>query len=369
MIRRVPPDCIYRLRRRNFRQPRRVLGHVAIDFRDGKTFPRPGRQPIGGVLWLARLFDKARAAAAGTIFDYIYPCPMDRGVMERWGIAPETFDEAIATHRTDDAIHRWLSVRVAPERIAEANRWLLVEKAENLDRQDAEEGRTRRTPMGQTIEYPRPDGAKAPGYLALPADPEHAPGIVLIEEWWGVNDNIKSIADAYAAAGYRTLVPDLYRGRVAATGDEANHLMQGLDFIDAATQDVRGAAVYLKRQRAKVGVTGYCMGGALTLLASMHVPELDAAVVFYGYPPPEAGDPATISIPLMAHWAKRDEFFKSDGIAPIEERLKAGGVAHEFYWYDTGHAFSNPGGIGNYDAAAAQLAWERTLEFWNRTLR
>jgi len=113
---------------------------MPTDFRDGKTFPRRGRQPIGDALWLARVFDKGRAAAAGTIFDYIYPCPMDKGVMERWGITPEQFDEAMKTHTTDEAISAWLFERVPPERIKDANEWLVRERLENLDRQDAEEG-------------------------------------------------------------------------------------------------------------------------------------------------------------------------------------------------------------------------------------
>jgi hypothetical protein len=113
---------------------------MAIDFRDGKTFPRRGRQPLGEFLWLARVYDKARAAQNGTIHDYIYPCPMDKGVMERWGITPAEFTEAIRTHSSDEAIHEWLRRRVPPERIQAANRWLLEEKVENLDRQDAEEG-------------------------------------------------------------------------------------------------------------------------------------------------------------------------------------------------------------------------------------
>jgi len=113
---------------------------MATDFRDGKTFPRRGRELLGDALWLARLFDKARAAAAGTIFDYIYPCPMDKGVMERWGITPDEFDEANASHTTDQAIKEWLASRTTPERIGDANRWLLDEKKANLDRQDSEEG-------------------------------------------------------------------------------------------------------------------------------------------------------------------------------------------------------------------------------------
>jgi hypothetical protein len=116
------------------------MGRMSTDFRDGKTFPRRGRQAIGDVLWLLRMADKGRAAAAGTIYDYIYPCPMDCGVMERWGITPAAFDTALARHASDDALHDWLIERVSSERVRSANEWLLGKKTENLDRQDAEEG-------------------------------------------------------------------------------------------------------------------------------------------------------------------------------------------------------------------------------------
>ena len=115
---------------------------MPTDFRDGKTFPRRGREPLGNALWLARVYDKARAAAAGTIHDYIYPCPMDRGVMERWGITPAAFNDAIRTHTTDDAIRTWLMERASDEKVRNANNWLIDERQENLDRQDAEEGVT-----------------------------------------------------------------------------------------------------------------------------------------------------------------------------------------------------------------------------------
>ncbi len=115
---------------------------MATDFRDGKTFPRRGRQPLGEFLWLARVIDKARAAQNGTIRDYIYPCPMDKGVMEHWGITPEEFTQAVRTYATDDEIYAWLKERVPAERAEAANRWLREEKGENMDRQDAEEGAT-----------------------------------------------------------------------------------------------------------------------------------------------------------------------------------------------------------------------------------
>ena len=113
---------------------------MATDFRDGKTFPRRGRYELGGAYWLARVFDKARASANGTIHDYIYPCPMDQGVLQRWGVSPGEFDAATRTNTTDEAILSWLQARTTPQQIEAANRWLVSEKLENLERQDSEEG-------------------------------------------------------------------------------------------------------------------------------------------------------------------------------------------------------------------------------------
>ena len=112
---------------------------MPTDFRDGKTFPRRGRDLLGPFMWLKRVFDKARAHANGTIFDYIYPCPMDQGVFQRWGITSSQFDAAIKTHTSDEAILDWVQERVSENARESANAWLVNEKTENLDRQDREE--------------------------------------------------------------------------------------------------------------------------------------------------------------------------------------------------------------------------------------
>ena len=116
------------------------MGGMPTDFRDGKTFPRRGRESIGEALWLLRVSDKGRASAAGTIHDYIYPCPMDQGMLERWGITPAEFDKALRNNPTDESLYNWFTERVSPEQIRTANAWLLAERMENLERQDAEEG-------------------------------------------------------------------------------------------------------------------------------------------------------------------------------------------------------------------------------------
>ncbi len=228
--------------------------------------------------------------------------------------------------------------------------------------------------MGKIIDYARPDGASVTGYLAEPADP-HAPGIVVIQEWWGLNDQIKGVADRLAAEGYRALVPDLYRGKVTLEAAEAHHLMTGLDFSDAAGQDVRGALQYLKATGShKAGVTGFCMGGALTLLAASHVPEVDAACAWYGYPPLEFINADTLNAPLMAHWAVHDEFFAIAGVDALQAKLDTAGKTYQFFRYDAKHAFANEEADDRglpplkHDAAASQLAWERTLPFFKRTL-
>jgi carboxymethylenebutenolidase len=230
--------------------------------------------------------------------------------------------------------------------------------------------------MGRTIEYQRPDGQGVAGYLAEPAAAGAAPGIVVIQEWWGLNDQIRGVANMLAAAGYRALVPDLYRGQVALDANEAQHLMEGLDFGSAAGQDVRGAVQYLKASgSAKVGATGFCMGGALTLLSSVNVPETDAGIVWYGYPPLEYVDATKIRIPLLGHWATEDVPFPIAGVDALEAKLRAAGVAFEFHRYPAKHAFANETADSKgldflkYDPAAAALAWERTMAFMSRHLR
>src|SRR5436190_23842759 len=172
--------------------------------------------------------------------------------------------------------------------------------------------------MAKTIEYKRPDGKMVKGYLAEPAAGAKAPGMVVIQEWWGLNDQIRGVADKLAKSGYRALVPDLYRGKVALEANEAKHLMEGLNFGDAAGQDIRGAVQYLKKGSAKVGVTGFCMGGALTVLSAVNVPEMDAGVIWYGYPPLEYVDASNVKAPLLGHWATEDQAFPIGKVDELE---------------------------------------------------
>lgn len=224
--------------------------------------------------------------------------------------------------------------------------------------------------MGSHIQYHRPDGQSVSAYLVEPEQGPHQPAVVVIQEWWGLDDQIKAVADQLAAAGYRALVPDLYRGKLALEAKEAEHLMGDLNFGDVAAQDIRGAVQHLKKTGSpKVAVTGFCMGGALTLLSAVNVPELDASVVWYGYPPLEYIDASKIQKPLQAHWALHDEFFPIAGVDQLENNLKAAKVPYTFYRYHAKHAFTNPAADARqlpplqYNPVATKEAWERTYAF------
>ncbi|HLQ85686.1 MAG TPA: dienelactone hydrolase family protein [Salinisphaeraceae bacterium] len=222
--------------------------------------------------------------------------------------------------------------------------------------------------MAQQIEITRPDGQTAPAWHAQPDAAAAAPGIVVVQEWWGVNEQIKRVGRQWTDAGYRVLIPDLFRGEQPLDEAEAEHDMNRLDFGDAATQDVRAAVQYLKTDSDQVGVIGFCMGGVLALLAAMHVPEADAAISWYGIPPDEAGDPAAIDIPVQCHFAEQDTFFPIETAAALQQKLEAGNVTHECYRYDAPHAFGNED-WDYYDEQAAKIAWQRSMRFFAEHLQ
>lgn len=230
--------------------------------------------------------------------------------------------------------------------------------------------------MGRMTSFKRPDGQTINGYLAEPAAAAKAPGIVVIQEWWGLTGQIKGVAGRLAKAGYRALVPDLYRGKVTLEAKEAEHLMSGLNFGDAAGQDVRGAVQHLKASGSKkAGVTGFCMGGALTLLSAANVPEADASVAWYGFPPLEYLDASKIKAPLLGHYALEDQFFPIATVDQLEKKLRAASVSFEFHRYRAKHAFANEEANERklppleYNPQAAELAWTRTMEFLDRHLK
>ena len=231
--------------------------------------------------------------------------------------------------------------------------------------------------MGTTVEFKRPDGQVATGWLA---EAQNAvASVVVIQEWWGLNEQIRGVAERLASAGFSALVPDLYKGKSTVEAEEAHHLMTGLDFADAAANDVRGAVQFLKARSigsGKVGVTGYCMGGALTLLALTMAPEVDAGVVWYGLPPLEYVDASKIGArPVLAHWALQDQAFAIDKVDALEARLLEAKVRYEGHRYLAHHGFANETALGprripitQYDPVWAQQAWDRTMRFFGQQL-
>jgi carboxymethylenebutenolidase len=236
---------------------------------------------------------------------------------------------------------------------------------------------TMNTITGTTVTFSRPDGKSLSGYFARQnaADIKNAPAIVVIQEWWGLNDQIRGVANRLAQCGYQVLVPDLYRGQCTVEEEEAKHLMEGLDFGDAAAQDIRGAVQYLKTQASQVGITGFCMGGALAWLALCQIPELAAGVAWYGLPPLEFVQAENIRVPVLAHWGMQDEFFPPEQVDRLEAKLRNAQVDAQFHRYLAYHAFANEAAVGpgriaqtQYDPVWAQQAWDRTLTFFGRTL-
>ena len=225
------------------------------------------------------------------------------------------------------------------------------------------------------VSFKRPDGQEVQGYLTSPAQPQDAPAIVVIQEWWGLNDQIRGVADRLARCGYHALVPDLYRGKSTVEEEEAHHLMEGLNFGDAVSQDIAGAVAYLRQRSAKVGITGFCMGGALTLLALGQNPELAAGVVWYGAPPLDYIDAGKIKAPVQGHWATQDAFFPIATVDALEAKLREAGAHVDFHRYLAYHGFANETAVGpgriagtQHDPVWSEHAWDRTLTFFGRQL-
>ncbi|MCX7376700.1 MAG: dienelactone hydrolase family protein [Alphaproteobacteria bacterium] len=222
--------------------------------------------------------------------------------------------------------------------------------------------------MGTRIPFKRPDGQEAQGYLAR-AGKAGAPGVVVIQEWWGLQDQIKGICDRLALAGYDALAPDLYGGTVVPyhDTDAANREMSSLNFLEATDQLVRGAAQFLLRSSGKVGLTGFCLGGAVTILGACRIPELSAGVCFYGLPPGSVAGPADVKVPLQGHFALRDDWCTPAAVASFEEGLGKAGKDGVFFLYDADHGFMNEQ-RPVHDRAHGELAWERMLAFWGEHL-
>jgi carboxymethylenebutenolidase len=226
---------------------------------------------------------------------------------------------------------------------------------------------------GQQVSFPS-NGGTAEGYLATPASGS-GPGVVVIQEWWGLVPWITSIADRLAAEGYLALVPDLYHGKTTAEPDEAGKLMMAMK-MDQAAKDMSGAVDYLKQHSAstgKVGSVGFCLGGGLSLYVATLRP-LDACVIYYGVLPGVQPDLTKIAGPVLGHYAEDDGWATPDAAHALEQQIREAGKQVEFHIYPGAkHAFMNPSPEvlktgGGYDEQAAKLSWDRTLAFFRQHL-
>jgi carboxymethylenebutenolidase len=196
--------------------------------------------------------------------------------------------------------------------------------------------------------------------------------LVVVQEWHGINDEMRGKVTRFASEGYLALAPDLYHGKCAKNDDEAGKLMSALDF-GKAVAEIGAAVQYLKEQprsNGKVGVLGFCMGGALTFAAAANVPGLACAVPFYGLPDVSKLDFAKVTAPIQAHFAGHDDWASPDRARKLAKELEALGKSIELHVYDgAGHAFMRDSDPAKYHEASAKKAWERTLAFLKQHLQ
>jgi len=228
-------------------------------------------------------------------------------------------------------------------------------------------------PMGEMVEFPS-NGTTGTGYLAVPGSGS-GPGVVVIQEWWGLNDQIKEVCDRFASEGLVALAPDLYRGEETTSSDEAGRLMMALN-IEQAAKDMSGAVDYLRRRDDVtgdgVGVTGFCMGGGLALwLATLRPDDVRAVVPYYGVIPWPGAQPdfSELRAAVQGHYAANDGSASPEMVAELDEKLTSMGKSAEFFVYpETDHAFANHHRPEVHVAEAAELAWQRTVDFFRTNL-
>jgi carboxymethylenebutenolidase len=216
------------------------------------------------------------------------------------------------------------------------------------------------------------NGGQAHGYLAKPASGS-GPGVIVVQEWWGLDDHMADIVDRFAAEGFVALAPDLYGGRVAHDTDTAGKYMSDLP-AEQAARDLSGAVDFLLADESvtssKLGDVGFCMGGAFALaLAAQQGDRIGAVVAFYGVGP-IPNDFSGISAPVLGHYGEQDQFYPVDQARAQEQQMKEQMQSPvEFHYYDAGHAFHNDKDqLGTYDEGAAKQAWSRTVEFLRANL-
>jgi len=230
--------------------------------------------------------------------------------------------------------------------------------------------------VGEEVVYGLVDGQQVRGYMARPASATadaRLPAIIVIHEWWGLNENIRMMARRLAGEGYRALAVDMYGGRVATTPQQAQEYMQEvLNDTDRGVGHLMSAALFLKQRHGapKVGVIGWCFGGGWALQAGLVMPEhVDATVMYYGRVVTDRAQLARLDSPLLGMFGEADTGIPVAQVRQMEATLKELGKNVQIHVYPGAkHAFANPSGEA-YDAAHAQDAWNRTVAFYARHLR
>jgi carboxymethylenebutenolidase len=218
--------------------------------------------------------------------------------------------------------------------------------------------------MSEKISFTSRDGKTREGALSMPAAGAKAPGVIVIQEWWGINEQIKTTCDRFAAEGFVALAPDLYHGKVTADAGEAQHMMTTLDWA-VAIEDLAGAIAHLRgHSSGKVCVAGYCMGGAATFVIATQVKGLAAVSPYYGVPP--QADWSKVDAPVQAHFAQHDDWASPAKGEEIKKAIEAGGGHMELFVYDAQHAFMNEKRPEVYSPDNAATAWKRTVEFFRK---
>jgi len=229
---------------------------------------------------------------------------------------------------------------------------------------------------GRTVSYWDQSGSDVTGYLAAPANVDSVlstresdalPGIVVIHEWWGLNENVRAATRRLAGEGYRTLAVDLYGGAVAETPDSAQALMgRAMEAPSQLVENVKAARAYLSAETdaPRTAVLGWCFGGGMTYRTLASGPAaFDAAVAYYGNPEPLLGDALqALETPVLAHFGTQDQAVSIESARRLRDRMTEAGKSLAYHEYDAGHAFANPSGE-SYEPAAAKEAWSRTTSF------
>ena len=223
---------------------------------------------------------------------------------------------------------------------------------------------------GQIVEFPS-NGSTAQGYLSRPASGS-GPGVIVIQEWWGLVDHIKAVADRFAAEGFVALAPDLYHGESTDSPDDAGRLMMALD-IDRAVKDLLGAIEYLlgpgRASGGSVGTVGFCLGGQLALAAACKSDRVGACVDFYGVHPNVTLDYSGLSAPVLGLFAEKDGFVSPEVARKLEQDIRSAGKQIDIHIYpNVDHAFFNDSRPDVYDADAAKDAWDRTVQCYRKNL-